>query len=151
MDGPTDLDIDGLRSSVASVEHLLVRFTPLAERLLLDFRTRADAGPGVALLPQVSSFTERVQTIEDARPGFPKPERIHVVTWPLPIASLERLGILESIRGRLAEMDAFEVIARVDETYARLLELERVEIRRAIEGDGYHTIWPVEQSQRRSG
>ena len=151
MNGPTDLDIDGLRSSVATVDHLLVRFTPLAERLLLDFRTREGKGPGVALLPQVSSFTERVKTIEEARPGFPRPERIHVVTWPLRIASLERLGVLESVRGRLADMDAFDVIGHVDETYERLLDLERLEIRHAIEGDGYHTIWPVEQGQRRSG
>ena len=151
MDGSTDLDLDALRSSVATVDHLLVRFTPLAERLLLDFRTREGTGPGIALLPQVSSFTERIKTIEEARPGFPRPERIHVVTWPLRIASLERLGVLESVRGRLADMDAFDVIARVDETYEVLLELERVEIRRAIEGDGYHSIWPVEQGQRRSG
>ena len=151
MNGPTDLDIDSLRSSVATVDHLLVRFTPLAERLLLDFRTRDGSGPGIALLPQVSSFTERVKTIEEARPDFPRPERIHVVTWPLRIASLERLGVLEMVRERLAEMDAFDVIASVDETYRRLLDLERIETRRAIEGDGYHTIWPVEQRQRRSG
>ncbi len=151
MDGPIDLDLDGLRSSVATVDHMLVRFTPLAERLLLDFRTHEGAGPGIALLPQVSSFTERIKTIEDARPGFPRPERLHVVTWPLRIASLERLGVLDAIRGRLADMDAFDVIASVNEVYARLLDLEREEIRRAITGDGYHTIWPVEPAQRRSG
>jgi hypothetical protein len=151
VDGPHEFDLATLRSSVQTVDHLLVRFAPLAERLLLDFRTSEGSGPGVALLPQVSSFTERLKTIEDARPGFPRPERIHVVTWPLRVASLERLGVLETVRGRLAEMDAFDVIASVDATYERLLDLERDEIRRAIEGNGYHTIWPVEQGQRRSG
>ncbi len=146
MNGPFDIDLEALRSSVLSVEHMLVRFTPVSERLLLDFRTVGDEGPEVVLLPQVSSFTERLKTIKDARPEFPRPERIHVVSWPLRIASLERLGVLEAIRARLAGMDAFDVIGRVDEAYQRLLELESDEIQKAISGDGYHTIWPTEDS-----
>ena len=146
MDGTFDVDLEALRSSVLSVEHMLVRFTPISERLLLDFRTSGEEGPGVALLPQVSSFTERLKTIEEARPEFPRPERIYVVSWPLRIASLERLGVLEAIRERLADMDAFDVIGSVDETFKRLLALERDEIRKAISGDGYQTIWPNEKS-----
>ena len=146
MDGAFDIDLEALRSSVLSVEHMLVRFTPVPERLLLDFRTTDDEGPGVALLPQVNSFPERLKTIEEARPDFPRPERIYVVSWPLRIASLERLGVLEAIRERLADMDAFDVIGRVDEAYKRLLSLERDEIHKAISGDGYHTIWPTDGS-----
>ena len=147
MDGTFDVDLDALRSSVLSVEHMLVRFTPISERLLLDFRTTGEEGPGVALLPQVSSFTERLKTIEEARPEFPRPERIYVVSWPLRIASLERLGVLEAIRERLADMDAFDVIGSVDTTFKRLLALERDEISKAISGDGYQTIWPSETSR----
>ena len=150
MDGQHHIDLDGLRASLRSVEHLLLRFTTVAERLLLDFRTREDAGPGVALLPPVDSFAERVRTIERVRPGFPRPKRIHVVTWPLRVGSLERLGVLDAVRGRLAEMDAFEVIATLNETHERLLEIEREEIKRAIEGEGYHTIWPAEARGRRA-
>ena len=146
MDGTFDIDLEALRSSVLSVEHMLVRFTPVPERLLLDFRTTDDEGPGVALLPQVNSFPERLKTIEEARPDFPRPERIYVVSWPLRIASLDRLGVLEAIRERLADMDAFDVIGRVDEAYKRLLSLERDEIHKAISGDGYHTIWPTDDS-----
>ena len=149
MDGPQNIDVDGLRASIRSVEHLLLRFTPVAERLLLDFRTREGVGPGVALLPPVDSFADRIRTIERVRPGFPPPKRIHVVTWPLRVASLERLGVLEAVRGRLADMDAFDVIASVNETYERLLQIEREETRRAIEGEGYHTIWPAEARGRR--
>ena len=149
MDGPQNIDLDGLRASLKSVEHLLLRFTPVAERLLLDFRTREGVGPGVALLPPVDSFAERIRTIERVRPGFPRPKRIHVVTWPLRVASLERLGVLEAVRGRLADMDAFDAIAIMNETYKRLLEIEREETKRAIEGEGYHTIWPAETPGRR--
>ena len=148
MDGTFEVDIDALRSSIRTVEHMLMRFTPVPERLLLDFRTNDQQGPGIALLPQVSSFTERLKTIEQARPGFPRPERIYVVTWPLRIASLDRLGVVAAVRERLAELNAFDAIPRLDETYERLLTLEREEIRRAISGDGFHNIWPAEESRR---
>lgn len=148
MDGIFEVDLDALRSSIMTVEHMLIRFTPVPERLFLDFRTNDQQGPGIALLPQVSSFTERLKTIEEARPEFPRPERIYVVTWPLRIPSLDRLGVLAAVRERLAELNAFDAIARLDETYERLLTLEREEIRRAISGDGFHTIWPAEESRR---
>ena len=149
MDGPQNIDVDGLRASLRSVEHLLLRFTPVAERLLLDFRTREGVGPGVALLPPVDSFAERLRTIERERPGFPRPERIHVVNWPLRVGSLERLKVLDTVRSRLADMDAFDAINSLDATYQRLLEIEREETKRAIEGEGYHTIWPAEARGRR--
>ena len=147
MDGTFDVDLEALRSSVLSVEHMLVRFTPISEHLLLDFRTSGEEGPGVALLPQVSSFTERLMTIEEARPEFPRPERVYVVSWPLRIASLERLGVLEAIRERLADMDAFDVIGRRGrDLQAPVGPRARREIRKAISGDGYQTIWPNEKS-----
>lgn len=143
MDGTFDLDIDALRESVNTAEHILIRFTPIAERLLLDFRTNDTTGPGVAVLSQVTSFAERLATIERARPGFPKPDRLYVVAWPLRIASLERLDILRGARVRLAEMSAPAAIRQLDEAYEELLRLERKELSRAITGDGYHTIWPT--------
>ena len=62
---------------------------------------------------------------------------------PLRVAALERLGVLETIRDRLAQMDAFDALSELDEAHTRLLRLERQEVRRAITGEGYHTLWPV--------
>ena len=149
MDGSFEIDLDALRASLRTVDHMLIRFTPLPDRLLLDFRTSVDEGPGVALLPQVTSFSERVATIERARPGFPKPERLYVVSWPLRIGALDRLGVLEIVRERLAEMDAFDVIPRLDEAYERLLSMEQTEILNAISGEGYHTLWPAQSAPPR--
>ena len=64
-----------------------------------------------------------------------------MVTWPLRIDSLERLGLLDSIRERLASLDAFGAIAELNEAHIELRMLEREEIRRAITGDGYRTLW----------
>lgn len=144
MDGHIDFDIDQLKSSLRVVDHALIRLTPvgITERLLVDFRANDSLGPGVCLLPDVNSLAERLKTIEQARPGFPVPERMHVITWPLRIAALERLGILETIRERLSEMGAFVALGEMEEAHQRLLRLERQEVRRAITGEGYHTLWP---------
>ena len=148
VDGPIDFDIEQLKASLRTVDHALIRLTPvgITERLLVDFRTNDSTGPGVCLLPDVHSLAERLKTIEQARPGFPVPERMHIITWPLRVAALERLGVLETIRDRLAQMDAFDALTELDEVHGRLLRLlrlERQEVRRAITGEGYHTLWPA--------
>lgn len=141
MDGSYELDIDGLRDSIDSVDHVLFRFGPIPERLFIDFRTSADAGPGIFTLRQVNTFSERLSTIREVRPGFPLPERLQVVSWPLRVSALERLGVLQVAKERLAEIDAFEAIRQLDETVDRLVRMEREEIHRAITGEGYHTLW----------
>lgn len=143
MDGSFELDLDALRASIDTVDHLLFRFGPIPERLFIDFRSTEQAGPGIYTLAQVNSFAERLTTIQEVRPDFPLPERLQVVTWPLRVGALDRLGVLQVARERLAESDAFEAIRQLDETVHQLEALEREEMRRAITGEGYHTLWPA--------
>ena len=144
MDGPIRFDADELRSSLRDVDHVLFRLTPtgITERLLIDFRSNDHAGPAVILLPEVGSLAERLRSIDEARPGFARPERLHVITWPLRVAALERLGVWQEIRDRLAQMDAFDALQQLDRANERLLRLERDEVQRAITGEGYRTLWP---------
>ena len=144
MDGPIEFDIDQLHDSLRSVDHALIRLTPvgIGQRLLIDFRSNDHAGPAVLLLPEVRSLAERIKSIEQARSEFPSLERIHVITWPLRVGALERLGVIETLRARLAGMDAFRALKQLDAAYARLLQLEQEEQRRAVSGEGYRTLWP---------
>jgi hypothetical protein len=144
MDGAIDLDIERLRRSLKSVDHVLFRMTPagVSQRLLVDFRSSRSLGPGVHLLPEAGSLAARIKSIEQVRPGLPVPERLVMVTWPLRVDALERLGILGLLRDRLAALDAFDAISALDDSYATLLDLQSQELRRAITGDGYRTIWP---------
>ena len=143
MDSAYDIDLEGLLRTVRRTDHVIVRFATVAQRLFIDFRTREEDGPGVFVLPPADSIHERMASIAAARPHFPRPERLYVMAWPLRVGSLERLGFIEAARQRLAAMDAFAQVRDLDRAFRELERAERDEVRRAIMGDGYRTLWPA--------
>ena len=146
--GPIRFNVEELQQTLASVDHVLIRLTPIiTQRLLIDFRSNEHAGPTAIVLPDVNSFAERLLSIERARPDFERPERINVIMWPFRVAALERLGVVGVIRDRFVALDAFDALRDLDEAYAQLLKLEQEEQMRAIVGDGYRTLWPRESQQ----
>ena len=142
MDSSYDVDLDGLLRTVQRSDHVIVRFSTLAQRLFVDFRTREGEGPGVFVLPVADSMQQRLATIASARPHFPRPEKLYVMAWPLRVAALERLGFIEATRQRLASMDAFDQLRDLDRVFRELQRAEQDELRHAITGEGYRTIWP---------
>ncbi len=151
MDSAYDVDLDGLLRTVQRSDHVIVRFSTVAQRLFLDFRTREDEGPGVFVLPLANTIQERLATIAAARPHFPRPDRLHVMAWPLRVGGLDRLGFLDAARKRLASLDAFEQVRELDRAYLKLQRAEQVELRSAIVGDGYRTLWPGRPAPRDPG
>lgn len=143
MDSAYDVDRDALLRTVQRSDHVIVRFSTLAQRLFIDFRTRQGEGPGVFVLPMAVTIQERLASIAAARPHFPRPERLYVMAWPLRVGGLVRLGFLEATRQRLAAMDAFEQVRDLERAFRDLQRAEQEELRRAVTGDGYRTIWPA--------
>ena len=146
MDGGLDPDVESLREMFRDRDHALMRFETVAYRLLIDFRSGNDVGPAVHVLNPVRSLRERIATIRRARPSLPIPTDLQIVGWPLRVRSLERLGILEVIRQRLADDGAIEAIRQLEIAIDELEALEQDEVRRAITGDGYRTLWPARSS-----
>ncbi len=142
MDSSYDVDVEGLLRAVQRTDHVIVRFSTLSQRLFVDFRTRDGEGPGVFVLPSAETIHERLASITAARPGFPRPPKLYVMAWPMRVAALDRLGFLEAARQRLASMDAFDQLRDLDRVFAELVRAEREEMRHAITGEGYRTIWP---------
>lgn len=142
MDSTYEIDVDGLLRAVQRSDHVIVRFSTLAQRLFVDFRTSSSEGPGVFVLPVANTIQERLATITAARPNFPRPQKLYVMAWPLRVAGLERLGFVEAARQRFAAMDAFEAIRNLERAIRDLERAEDLELRSAITGEGYRTIWP---------
>lgn len=143
MDSSYEVDLGALLTAVRERDHLVFRFATIPLRLFLDFRTTEEDGPFVAVLPAVNSVKERMATIRAVRPRLPRPKRINVVAWPLRVGALERLAIIEAIRLRLGDMDAFSALTSLDAAMRELEGAERAEVRRAITGEGYKTLWPA--------
>jgi hypothetical protein len=143
VDSSYEVDLNALLTAVRERDHLVFRFATIPLRLFLDFRTTAEDGPFVAVLPAVDSVKERMATIRAVRPRLPRPKRINVVAWPLRVGALERLAIIEAVRLRLADMDAFPALTALDDAIRELEAAERAEVRRAITGEGYKTLWPA--------
>ena len=141
MDDSYHVDQGALRAAVRERDHLVFRFSTIPQRLFLDFRTSAEDGPGVFALPPASSIRERMTSMREVRPNFPRPERVNVVAWPLRVSGLRRLGVIEEIRARLADLDAFEARAELDRVVDELERSEELETHRAITGEGYRTLW----------
>ena len=135
------MDLDELFQQLEQGDHAIFRFSSVDERLFVDFRTSAEEGPAVLVLPPVKSLQERFEALAKARPSLPAPKQLAIAGWPYRVHALDRLGVTDAIRRRLADMDAFAAIPEVDAAYQRLLAAERQEIRAAITGDGYETLW----------
>ena len=140
-DSYSGIDREALARSIAEADHLLFRFATVEARLFVDFRVAADLEPGVHVLPPVNSLAERVASIRRARPQAPPPNRLFVIAVPARVRGLERTGALDAIRRRLAQLEAFPQVTDLELAYEQLLAFEREEIRRAITGDGYRTLW----------
>ena len=66
---------------------------------------------------------------------------MNVVAWPLRVGALRRLGVIDAIRTRLGDLDAFDALAQLDRVVAELERSEDRELRRAVTGEGYRTLW----------
>jgi hypothetical protein len=75
------------------------------------------------------------------RPRFGRPDSITIIPWPKYIASLADLGIWDRIVRRYAEIGSPQNVRDCDRCFAELAKLEREEVRRAIVGENYETIW----------
>ncbi len=141
MDDSYHVDQRALRAAIRERDHLVFRFSTIPQRLFMDFRTSAEEGPAVFVLPPASSIRERMTSIREVRPLFPRPERVNVLGWPLRVGALRRLGALDEARARLGDLDAFETLAELDRVVDELEATEEREMRRAVTGEGYRTLW----------
>ena len=70
------VDLEEVFSVIDGADVLIVRFTIIQQRLLVDFRTDLDNPPYTALVGPVRSVEERVRSIKRVRPSFPYPEKL---------------------------------------------------------------------------
>jgi len=146
MDSDFRIDITEVNRAIDLGDIVALYFPLLRKTLLMDTRTNAVDGPMIKVVPMASSPEERFRELVRMRPRFPKPESINIIPWPKYARSLERLGVWDHIVRRFLEIGPPEVVRQCEACLQELKGFEREEIRRAITGDNYETLWDASGS-----
>lgn len=144
MDNEFRLDLSEVLRNLRSAEIISVYFSLMRKTLLIDTRCNDVDGPMVRIVPMVDTVEERLASLQRLRPRFPRPESITLLPWPKYVASLKRLGIWDGLTQRLQEAGQPATVRELEALYRELEALEAEEIRRAITGDRYETLWQQE-------
>ena len=141
VDNDFSVDIDEIAATLQTSDVVTIRFVTVGERLLLDFRATEVEGPLVRVVEPVRSARERYASLKRLRPRFAAPERIVAVWWPRFVPSLQTTGVWEGIRMRIAEAERPECLEAAEAALRELIALERANVRNAVLGSGFRTMW----------
>lgn len=141
MDMDYPVDLAEVIEMVAKADVLIVRFSTVSRRLLLDFRHNKREKPFITLVRRARSAEERFKELGKLRPGLELPEEIVTFHWPNPVAGFQRLGVLDRVVTRFKDTGYGDMEAVCHQTFKEMLELERAELAAAVKGEGYNALW----------
>lgn len=148
MDSDFQIDISEVQGAIDVGEITALYFPLIRKTLLMDTRTTAVDGPMIKVVPMASSPEERFRELVRMRPRLPKPESINIVPWPKYVASLVSLQVWDHIVRRYIEIGPPETVKQCEECLQELHKIEREELRRAIIGERYETLWDAQGTYR---
>jgi len=141
MDNDYALNLDDILRTIETADVLRIRFLLLDKRLLIDNRFNEFEGPMLKIVPRASSSEESFRNLRRLRPRFPLPERMTAIWWPKYISTLHTSGVWPALVRRISDTGFTDSVHQCDDILRELLALERQEIRNAISGEGFQTIW----------
>ena len=151
MDSDFRIDIGEVCRAMDLGEIIALYFPLLRKTLLMDSRTNAVDGPMIKVVPMASSPEERFRELVRMRPRFPKPESVNIVPWPKYVHSLVDAGVWDRIVRRFLEIGPPQIVSECEACLKELYDAEREEIRSAITGDNYETLWDAVGTHEEAG
>ncbi len=141
MDSDFRVDVEEVCRAIDTGEIIALYFPLLRKTLLMDTRTTPLDGPMIKVVPMAASPEDRYRELVRMRPRLPKPESISIVPWPKFVESLTRTGVWDRIARRYAEIGPAEIVRKCVACLDELRAVEREEVRRAITGENFETLW----------
>jgi len=141
MDNDYALNLDDILRTIETAEVVRIRFQLLDKRLVIDNRYNEVEGPLVKLVNRAGSSEETFRNLKRLRPRFPLPEKMTAIYWPKYVNTLCSTGVWSAIVNRVSRTGFRDCKQQCDEVLKELLQLERREIRNAISGEGFQTVW----------
>ena len=141
IDGGYDIDIAAAVQNIQEAEVVTLHFPIIRQTLLIDTRCTADEGPLVRVMPMVNNTEERFETLKVLRPELPRPHSITMIPWARSVSALEAAGVWPSVLRRLEACGTPLTVRIAQRTLRQLRSFELAELREAIVGRQYRTIW----------
>jgi hypothetical protein len=151
MDSDYRIDFPEVYRAIDHGEIIALFFPLLRKTLLMDTRTTTLDEPLIKVVPMAASAEERYRELVRMRPRLPKPESVNIVPWPKLVGSLERTGVWDRIVRRYIEIGPPEIVKQCELSIEELRAFEREEIRNAITGENYETLWDVDGTCEEQG
>src|SRR6476661_487062 len=141
MDNDYVLNLDDILHTIETADVVRIRFLLLEKRLLIDNRYNEFEGPLIRLVNRSGSSEESFRNLKRMRPRFPLPDKMTAIWWPKYVNTLSTSGVWAAILQRVANSGFGDSTRQCEEVMRELLLLERQEIRNAISGEGFQTLW----------
>jgi hypothetical protein len=141
LDSDYRIDVSEVNRNLDVAEVVALYFPLLRKTLLMDLRTSDVDSAMIRVVPMANTPEERFQSLLKMRPRFGKPDSITIIPWPKYVRSLVDLGIWDHIVRRYADTGSSDLVRECRRCFQELERFERGEIRRAISGENYETIW----------
>ena len=141
MDNDFSLDHEEIIKTIKSAEVLTFRFVVVGERLLFDTRSSEIDPPLVKLVPRATSVSGRFRALKELRPRFKLPKKISAIWWPKSIESMVKTGIWGAIVERIDRAGFSQAAEECGGVLEELRASERKELRNALTGEGYQSLW----------
>lgn len=136
------IDLEEVGKVMDSSDVFTIGFHMFPQRVIVDTRATAEAGPMVRVVEPVDSVEERFHWLGRERPAFGVPERFAFFVWPHSLQFFESSGLPQRLRDRLRTSERPQVAQMADEALDELQRLEREAVQQALSGEGYHSLWP---------
>lgn len=135
IDSGVDLDLEAVVQNIAEADIVGLYFPTLRKTLLLDTRCTDCVPALITVTPMERDLSARLHSIRRLRPQLPRPESITMIPWDRRVDSLVRLGVWEYVLARVPDP------ACAERCLEELRCLERSELRDAITGHEYESLW----------
>ncbi len=138
--GSSSFDSDDALRVIDEADVVVVGFAWLSDRLLVDARRSASAGPYVRVVTPVRTPQERIRQLRELRPGFNDPDSFVFLPWSGRVDSFVQAGLYDRILGRCADDES--ALSDCRTALEKLEQLDRADLRQAIRGgEKYHTLY----------
>ena len=139
-----DALISSITSSIAEASVITILFPALRRSLVVDTRRDEEHAPMVRVMPQVTTFEERIRGIEKLRPRLGKVRAILGIPWMRSLRELEDAHIPDGLVERLvaAGVTPQQAHTLVSTALRQLRRYERMAFTRLVKGQGFANLWP---------